>query len=150
MGRYAPPEISVEEMQRRLDAGPKEFRDCARQLIGCYAYTLGYRDSRDHLLRGLYFEPNDHLPIMGDRPPFEQTDYRSVRGMKNSPNHSDAGQNVLFLSGRVNFCKDRTVGVGGNDIYLNKNGLPEAGVDRSDSVLGASDFCPSLPQVNGH
>jgi hypothetical protein len=148
MGSYPPPAISVEEMQRQMEMGPKEFRQCARQLIGCYAYTLGYRDSQDHL-RGLRFGSNDHLPIMADRPPFEQTNYRTVRGMKNSPNHGEAGQNVLFLSGQVIFCTDRTVGVYRNDIYLNKRGLPEAGVDPSDSVLGGSDFCASLTQAAG-
>jgi hypothetical protein len=151
-GRYPPPPISVEELKRQLDAGQDElFTQCARQLTGCYAYTLGYRDAQHHL-RGLRFEPNgsnDRLPIMGDRPPFEQTNYRSIPIVQNSPNHSGAGQNVLFMGGQVNFCKDRKVGVNLNDIYLNAKGMPEAGVDRWDSVLGASEFYPSVPEMAG-
>jgi hypothetical protein len=151
-GRYPPPPISIEELQREVEAGQMaQFMESARRLAGCYAYTLGYRDAQ-HRLHGLHIgpdQPSDHLPIMGDRPPFEQTNYRAFPAMMNSPNHNDAGQNVLFLSGRVIFSKSRTVGVNGNDIYLNLNKLPEAGVDRWDSVLGASDFCPSLSQIAG-
>lgn len=152
MGRYPPLPISVGELQRQVDAGQDElFMECAAQLLGCYAYTLGYRDSQ-HQLRGLRFErnaANDHLPIMADRPPFKQTNYRAVPASKNSLNHGGAGQNVLFLGGQVNFYKERTAGVNGRDIYLNEDKRPEAGLNRWDSVLGGSDFCPSLTPVAG-
>ena len=67
----------------------------------------------------------------------------------NSPNHGGVGQNVLYLNGRVRFCTNRTVGVDGDDIYLNKEKQPEAGIDRWDSVLGASGFHPSLSMPGG-
>ena len=85
----------------------------ARRLAGCYAYTLGYRDSEGRLC-GLRIDAdqayNDYLPIMADRPPFDQTNYLSVAAGKNSPNHDGTGQNVLYLSGRVAFSTNRTVG----------------------------------------
>jgi prepilin-type processing-associated H-X9-DG protein len=36
---------------------------------------------------------------------------------KNSPNHGERGQNVLFCDGSVVFVKDRTVDVSLDDIY---------------------------------
>jgi len=152
-GRHPPPPISLQELEQELAAGPQRFMKCARQLAGCYAYTLGYCDSEGRLC-GLRFDPeqlnNEYLPIMADHPPFfEQKDYLSTPAVKNSLNHDGAGQNVLYLSGRIEFCTDRKVGVDGNDIYLNKNKLPEAGLDRLDSVLGASGFHPSLSQIAG-
>jgi hypothetical protein len=150
-GYRAPPEVSLQDLERELAAGQHQFMRCARQLAGCYAYSLGYRDSEKRLC-GLRFEPdqpnNDFLPIMADCPPFDQTNY-SLETAANSRNHDGAGQNVLYLSGRSAFSKNRTVGVNGNDIYLNKNRRPEAGIDRWDSVLGASGFHPSLPVTGG-
>jgi hypothetical protein len=148
-GRPPPPDVSLEELSRVQAANPEHFMDCARQLSGCYGYTLGYRDS-EHRLAGLRLDPaehngNEYLPIMADRPPFDdQRDYLSATGI-NSPNHDGAGQNVLFLSGRTAFCKDRLAGVNRKDIYLNRDQRPEAGVDKWDSVVGGSGFHPTLP-----
>jgi hypothetical protein len=152
-GRQPPPAVSVQDLERKLAAGHEQFMDCARQLAGCYAYTLGYRDSERRLC-GLRFDPaqlnNDLVPIMADRPPFEQDNPASWKVPSvNSPNHGGAGQNVLYLGGQVKFCKSRAVGVDGDDIYLNKDKLPEAGIDRWDSVLGASGFHPSLSPLGG-
>src|SRR5262249_32127585 len=106
------PTFSLEELER-LAANPQQFMECARRLSGCYAYTLGYRDSQ-HRLTGVRFDPaeanNNYLPIMADRPPFDQRNYLSAAAV-NSPNHDGAGQNVLFMSGRVEFCKNRMAGV---------------------------------------
>jgi hypothetical protein len=155
-GRRPPPAISVQDLEREYQAGQERFKDCARRLAGCYAYTLGYRDAGQ--LCGLSFDQgqpnNNSLPIMADRPPFEQDNPSSWRlppgnNLKNSLNHGGIGQNVLYLSGRVRFCTKRTVGVDGDDIYLNKDNLPEAGIDRWDSVLGASGFHPNLPLLGG-
>jgi hypothetical protein len=146
-GRRPPPSISLQELAEVAAEDQQKFMDCARQLAGCYAYTLGYRDPQHRLWGFDLKQSNEYLPIMADRPPFEQADYLSVETAKNSPNHNWAGQNVLYLSGRTEFRTNRAAGVNGNDIYLNKKKRPEAGVDRWDSVLGASDFQPSLSHM---
>lgn len=150
-GRPPPPPITLQDLQDDLAVGNKQFMDCARRLAGCYAYTLGYRDSANRLC-GVRFNSkdpyNEHLPIMADRPPFEQRNYQSAPAV-NSPNHDSAGQNVLYLSGRIEFRKDRLAGVNGQDIYLNRNQRPEAGVDRWDGVVGGSGFYPRLSLIHG-
>jgi hypothetical protein len=150
-GFRPPPNVSLQDLERDLEAGEHQFMRRARDLAGCYAYSLGYRDSEKRLC-GLRFDAeqpnNDFLPIMADCPPFNQTNY-SLATAANSRNHDQAGQNVLYLSGRIAFSKNRLVGVNGNDIYLNKNKRPEAGIDRWDSVLGASGFHPSLSLISG-
>jgi hypothetical protein len=152
-GRRPAPPVSLQELELKSAEGPQQFMECAHQLAGCYAYTLGYRNQAGRLC-GIRLDPgqannDDYLPIMADRPPFEQSNYSEVPEARNSPNHDWAGQNVLYLSGRAVFCKSRTVGVNRNDIYLNQDKLPEAGRDKWDSVLGASGFHPSLAQTAG-
>jgi hypothetical protein len=147
-GRHPPPSISLQELAEIAAEDQPRFMEYARQLGGCYAYTLGYR--KDGRLCGLRFDPdqaNGYVPILADRPPFDQKNYLSVDSWKNSPNHDGAGQNVLYLSGRFNFFKSRKVGVDGQDIFLNREKRPEAGLDQWDSVLGASGFHPSVSQA---
>ena len=60
----------------------------------------------------------------------------------NSANHGGTGQNVLFLDGSVRFCPTRTVGLSGDDIYLNRVGRQAAGLDAADTVLGSSASSP--------
>ena len=149
-GSHPPLPVSLQELAEMAAEDQQRFMDCARRLGGCYAYTLGYR--KDGQLCGLRFDPdqaNGYVPIMADRPPFDQTNYLDVETWKNSPNHDGAGQNVLYLSGKIEFSKTRKVGVDGKDIYLNRDKRPEAGLDRWDSVLGASGFHPRLSQAAG-
>jgi prepilin-type N-terminal cleavage/methylation domain-containing protein len=59
---------------------------------------------------------------------------------KNSRNHEERGQNVLFADIHVEFTRDRYCGVSGDDIYTNKAGAVEASpVDALDSVLLPTD-----------
>jgi len=150
-GRRPSAPISLQQLDQAFADNPQQFKDCARRLSGCYAYTLGYRDS-EHRLTGLRFPAesnNEYLPILADRPPFDQTNYLDRDVGENSPNHDGAGQNVLYLSGRVGFCRDRLAGVNRKDIFLNKERRPEAGVDKWDGVLGGSGFHPTLPPIHG-
>jgi prepilin-type processing-associated H-X9-DG protein len=123
--------LSREEFDRYADS------------LGCYAYSLGYFDASGyHQLR---LDPNQpdlmkRLAILADRPPAGKG--YSLVGPGNSPNHNGRGQNVLFLDGHIRFCKVRTVGVGGDDIYVNRNKQVAAGLDREDTVLGASTARP--------
>jgi hypothetical protein len=143
-GWHAPPPISLDALQMERISQPEQFAEHVRQMAGCYAYPLGYRE-RDGRLRGVHYDPSmEWLPIMADRPPFDQEcqpDWQTG----NSPNHAGKGQNVLFLGGHVVFWPDRKAGLYGDDIYLNKAGRPEAGIDSRDTVLGGSAFRPTLP-----
>jgi hypothetical protein len=143
-GRTPPAQITLQQLQQLYQALPRaEFERHVRELGGCYAYPLGYRIGGK--LVGLRYEPgrenNDLIPIMADRPPFDQPG-PSMLANTNSENHGGQGQNVLRLGGTVEFCTTRMVGIGGSDIYLNRNGQLDAGVDSHDIVLGASAARP--------
>jgi hypothetical protein len=124
---------------------PEEFDQHIASLAGSYAYSLGYRDALGRIVgpRLDADQPNDHLPIMADRPPFGQG---SAAGLlfANSVNHGGDGQNVLFSDGHVIYSRVRTVGVNGDDIFLNQNNKVEAGLNALDTVLGACSTHPSL------
>ena len=116
---------------------PNQFRKHVDALAACYAYSLGYR--ADGSVVGLRFDPSkpvSRLPLMADCPAPNPS-------MGNSLNHAGKGQNVLFMDGHVTFCSERTVGVSGDDIFLNKAAQVAAGLDWSDAVLGRSSACPA-------
>lgn len=114
-----------------------DFLRAAPNLNPCYAYNLG------HYQGGSYCSPRQPddpkrlalLPLMSDAPPPEGDP-------GNSPNHGGAGQNVLFQDGSVKFVKSRNVGLGGDDIFLNKAKKHAAGLDELDVVLGPSASKP--------
>jgi hypothetical protein len=137
-----PPVLSLQTLEQHT-LRPEQWKQEAGRLAGCYAYSLGYQEGGQHY--GLHFAyqeaNNDHMPIMADRPPFDRQTYVTVPS-DNSLNHGGKGQNVLYLSGRVVFFTKRTVGIGGDDIYVNQQNRIEAGVNRWDTVLGASGFHP--------
>lgn len=118
----------LEEMQRTR---PDEYRRIAGQLAGHYAYSLGY--THGDRLEGLCRDSGDYLPVVADR---------STLAGSNSENHAGAGQNVLFVGGHARWCVQPTVGVGLDNIYVNRLNRVGAGVDISDTVLGASDARP--------
>jgi len=135
------PYLPTHSLQELKQMPPDQFREVARRLAGCYAYTLGYRDASGEPC-GLRRDPtqmnNALLPILADCPSVQGAD-REIRD--NSPNHH-SGQNVLYVGGHVRFCKDPHVGVEEDHIYLNKLGKVAAGVDQWDTVLGCSDDRP--------
>jgi prepilin-type processing-associated H-X9-DG protein len=125
--------LTLERLQA-LD--PEGFKKQAQDLICCYAYSLGYRDESGYHGPAFKLEDGNHLvPIMADRPPRDPS-------TGNSANHGGDGQNVLFLDGHVRFCPTRTVGMNGDDIYLNRDGFQAAGLDWTDTVLGSSASSP--------
>ncbi len=142
-GEPAPALIPIGQVEELARKQPKNFDQYTRKAGGCYAYPLGYRTGGQ--LHGLRFDPDlpyDQLPILADRPPFESPDAPDLL-RANSENHGGEGQNVLYMSGRVQFCTSRDVGWNGNDIYLNQNRRLEPGVNRMDVVLAASPVRPS-------
>jgi hypothetical protein len=46
------------------------------------------------------------------------------------------------MDGHFKFCTTPTVGVSGDDIYVNRSNRAAAGMDLLDTVLGASGFHP--------
>lgn len=127
---------SLRELEELYQRDPEGFRQVAGQLAGDYAYTLGYRDEAGH--HGLRCDSGDRLPIMADRlGPLSQ---------RNSANHGGGGQNVLYLGGRVIWCTQRTVGIDGDDIFVNWDNRVLAGKAREDTVLGPGDATPTPPE----
>jgi hypothetical protein len=118
-----------------------EFRNVARTLAGCYAYSLGYQEPGGTALLGLtrVMDDRDRLPIMADAPPSEGGN-EVLPG--NSANHGGTGQNVLFVGGNVQFRATRRLGADDEDIYLNVNQRVAAGRGARDAVLGRSDAVP--------
>ena len=63
-------------------------------------------------------------------------------GRGNSLNHGGQGQNVLYLDGHTQWCTTRTVGLAGDDIFINRERRVAPGLDWADSVLGRSEVGP--------
>jgi prepilin-type processing-associated H-X9-DG protein len=115
---------------------PDEFDRQVPLLFTCYAYSLGHQvNGTVHGPRFDRDRPNSRLPLLADCPPVDP-----LAG--NSPNHGGKGQNVLFYDGHVEFCTARNVGVGRDDIFVNRAGKVAAGDGRDDSVLGRSSASP--------
>lgn len=125
---------TVAELEELRRTRPDEFGRVAGQLAGHYAYCLGY--THGDRLEGLRRDSGDLLPVIADR---------STAAGGNSENHAGAGQNVLFLGGNARWCVQPTVGVGLDNIYVNRFNHVGAGVGITDSVLGKSDARP-LPR----
>jgi hypothetical protein len=137
-GEPAPALIPIDQVEELARQQPRKFDQYTHQAGGCYAYPLGYRTGGQ--LHGLRLDPDlpyDQLPMLADRPPFEDPNAPDLL-QANSENHGGEGQNVLFMSGRVQFYKSRNVGWNGDDIYLNQNRRLEPGISRMDVVLAAS------------
>lgn len=121
------------DLDRLYQERPDEYSQVAGRLAGHYAYSLGYDDGTG--LRGLRRDSGDGLPILADR---------GGERLENSDNHAGSGQNVLFVGGHVRWATAPTIGQAGDHIYLNRNHRREAGLCRTDTVLGASDARPFL------
>jgi hypothetical protein len=136
---------SLEELDAAYTNSGESFNHLANQLSGGYAYSMGYQDASGHL-HGLRVDnilnDNDLIPVMSDRPAFNQTKGVFAASTPNSLNHEGKGQNVLYLGGAVRFVTSPRIGAYGDDIYLNEQNRIAAGLHRLDAVLGASDFKP--------
>jgi hypothetical protein len=126
----------VRQLEELYTADRAGYIRAVRDMAGCYAYSLGYRDAGG--LHGLRRGAGDLLPIMADCPPFHD----AAAGEGNSLNHGGGGQNVLTIGGSVRYCTSRGVGVEGDDIYLNREQRVLAGLYPTDTVLAVSDAVP--------
>jgi hypothetical protein len=145
-GRLPPANVSLGQLQALYFNQRDQFEQLTWTIGGGYAYALGYREAGVHHGLRRDQETMAYIPLLADRPPFDQRTPLSLTG--NSLNHDGDGQNVLYQDGRIEFRTVRKVGFGGDDIYLNRNQRVEAGVNRFDSVLGASPVRPYLAPPN--
>jgi len=139
-GQRSPGRWTAQELDELREQQPEKYGQVVRGLWGCYAYSLGYRVPEEDggQFYGLVRGQDDNRPIMADRPPFTET---SATDPGNSPNHGRRGQNVLFIGGHVKFLTGRNWGAD-TDIFRNNNNEVGAGLNRQDTVLGASWACP--------
>lgn len=140
-GSRPPSTKTMAELESLFHNDPQGFTELAKDLGGCYAYSLGYRQPNaagqtDH--QGLRSDSGDWAPIMADGPPFKVGNYNGGPG--NSTNHGGKGQNVLHVGGHVTWRTDRTIGE--DDLYLNHEKKVGAGNGIKDVVLGASWASP--------
>jgi prepilin-type processing-associated H-X9-DG protein len=131
-----PPRACSVPLDQLKNMAPDEFKQVASTLVPCYAYSLGY------MIENTYHppacdpnQPNSLLPLVADVVPMDMT-------FRNSLNHGGRGQNVLFQDGHVRFTVLRTVGLDGDDIYVNRDQKIAAGLGRRDTVLGPSNSYP--------
>jgi hypothetical protein len=124
------------ELDRLYREDAVRYQRVARAVGGSYAYSLGHINAQGRL-EGPRRDQGEDLPLLADRGP--RTVGTGAKG--NSPNHGGRGQNVLHHGGHVRFHTDRTL-PSGDDIYLNANGWPRAGISSSDRVLGSGDDHP--------
>lgn len=133
-GRRSPLPYSLDELATMARNDPARFEAVASQLAGQYAYCLGYEQGGR--LCGLRRNSGDLLPIMADC---------AGHGL-NSDNHGGRGQNVLYVGGQVRWCELPTVGENNDHVFVSHNNRVEAGVRRSDTVLGSSAARPFAGQ----
>jgi hypothetical protein len=104
-----------------------------RTLGGSYGYTLGY------VIDGRYCTPRHRgrisFALLGDSPSLHLLGGQS-------DNHGGRGQNVLFEDLHVQFLPTYT-GVDLRDnLFRNRSGYVEAGLDEADSVIASSFVRP--------
>lgn len=98
-----------------------------------FTYTLGYRVNG----RVIGFrkpdparDDDDGMPLVADFPASGQS---PTTGPASPHGH---GQNVLFAGGFVRFTTSPLVGLNGDNIYTNRNGVVAAGLSPTDACLG--------------
>lgn len=102
-----------------------------RTMGGDYGYDMGYLQDDELLPHRDERRPN-HV-LMGDAP-------QDGRPGRTSANHDGCGQTYLYEDGRVDWLPALPVQC--DDPFHNRRGEVAAGLDREDSVLGASDDRP--------
>lgn len=132
--RQVRPRYSMSELAALALEDPSLFDAVTKGVAGHYAYCLGYQEQGQ--LVGLRQTSDGQLPILADC---------ARAGGEQSGNHP-GGQNVLFVGGHVRWCTRPTVGVGNDHIYVNEEHRIQAGLHRSDTVLGSSGTRPFVAE----
>jgi hypothetical protein len=110
-----------------------------RAMGGSYGYPLGYRiQDRCYSPRN---EGRSFFALMSDAPSLHLAGRRSS-------NHCGRGQNVMFEDLHVEFVVDPVEVAPRNSLYVNREGVAEAGTDKDDFVIGGSATPPLLAPVH--
>ncbi len=99
---------------------------------GSYGYTLGY--VADGQYQAPRREGRANFAVMSDAPSLHLEGRRSDA-------HGGRGQNVLFEDNRVEFFVDC---VAYDALFVNRDGVASAGLDKEDSVIGRSSTPPLI------
>ncbi len=114
-------------------ANGRRFELLRDSMGGSYAYTIGFVSD------GVYYSTRNlgrsHFPILADAP-------AAVAADMQSPHHGGHGQNVLFEDMHVCFVRGCTAEDCDDHIFLNRDGVVEAGLDEDDAVLAPSGVPP--------
>jgi hypothetical protein len=114
--------------------GP-QLLELQRNMGGDYAYALGY------VANGGYTTPRNlvrcNFALLADVPSLH------LPGRQSS-NHAGRGQNVLFEDLHIEFLQSPQSEPLGDDLFRNRYGYVEAGLDERDSVLVPSNARPLL------
>lgn len=100
---------------------------------GDYGFTLGF--VADDGYQPTRHEGRSTFPLMADAP-------TQAMKMWGSSNHGLKGQNVLYDDFHVSFAATNEHSGDADHLYTNHAGLPAAGVDARDAVIGASHTRP--------
>lgn len=126
-GTFRIPTIQALEDARDTDA----FEEMVRSMGGDFGYTLGHRDAAGRLqpIVGLH---RRHHPLMADAP--------DASGER-SDNHADGLHHVLWEDGHVDRLDESRIHVE-DHLFRNHDGMPAAGKDPEDAVIGDSHHQP--------
>ena len=141
LGRAAGTWRGVLSLAQVDSATPEELPALQRTMGGSYGYPMGYISNGQYLpARNLH---RAHFAVMADAPSTRLPGRTSLY-------HGGRGQNVLLEDGRIVFLPKAVIEALHDDIFLNQDAVPEAGLHVNDAVIGASDTRPlrfGLPQV---
>ena len=115
-------------------AEPAEQMQLIKTMGGSYGYSLGYRHENGEYTAPLALGRSTHV-ILADAPSRDHEE-------RMSNNHGTCGQNLLFEDFHVEYvtgCRPQSCR---DHIFLNRDGVQAAGVDRDDVVIGPSDASP--------
>lgn len=124
---------------------PEEMRTAPNEQVkrlvvwlgGSYAFIIGYRDGAGEYHQFRY-TADSHIPMMADAP-------RVVALGVRSANHGGGGQYVLYQDLHACYMANSDLAARRDNIFLNLDGEHAAGCDKSDVVLGTSQFGPDGP-----
>jgi hypothetical protein len=121
---------SLDTLDHAVGATLAEYQ---KKMGGSFGYALGYAEAGE--VRPPQDNRRPHYALLADAPCSNQPTRCSM-------NHLGRGQNVLYEDGHVAFLTCLPPSHLPDDPFHNRHGIVAAGVDKDDSVLGASSEKP--------
>jgi hypothetical protein len=128
------PAVLLPTLEQFHHARDQLLRQFQRRMGGNYAYRLGYMN--DGIYLPIKNENDCRQPLLSDAPLWQEGELRSAA-------HA-GGQNVLYQSGCVRFVIGCRAPGSCDHLFLNTAGLPAAGQNAADAVLGRSEVTPAV------